>query len=650
MTEPNVIDNAGAVAYGNTIGGDLRQNVTVYQYVQEFIRARRLDGERIEALLRAYVPPRGRDRAAEVLGHRNAVALIGKEGTGRRTTAVHLLAQRGLTLRELAPDEEDGALPCEPGCGYLFNADSLGPGVDLEDHVVRLREQGSALAVWTTRDVRRDPGTFLADIGVELEAPEPERVFRTMLDAETGLDEAAWWRARPELEPLVKNALPGDVRRLVSLITKTMALRGCDDTAVGDLIDAYRNWDTYLQERFAKPDLDLRTRVLLITVAMLEGAPEAVVYEAATALGELLDLGPGEGRGLAGAGVRGLSAASEVTRDADGTVRFAKPAFATSVLDYTWQVYPLVQEQMRTWATALPGRLRTGDDAVLARLARTLADLADRQRDLVLIQEATADWAAAPGTRPFAVEALVRAALAPGIGRRTRRWMYDCAYDRRRPDAILSAIAEACGQYGSVYPENALTRLRHLAAADSEQVRRAVREAVTRLAGNEQHRMRVLGVVVTSAKSPKSATAFCGAFLDIVATRDTDGRLTMLDEAASGRSRRFTSMLSQGWQAALINPATADRTREVIAAWLDDALFALRAGDAGRTRAHTVIGVLGRAADGDARYLPRLVRAVNEWHDRADGSETRTALRQAVISIASSADPLAPATERKGAA
>ncbi|WP_433179895.1 hypothetical protein [Actinoallomurus sp. CA-150999] len=30
MTEPNVIDNAGAVACGNIIGGDLRQNVTVY--------------------------------------------------------------------------------------------------------------------------------------------------------------------------------------------------------------------------------------------------------------------------------------------------------------------------------------------------------------------------------------------------------------------------------------------------------------------------------------------------------------------------------------------------------------------------------------------------------------------------------------------
>lgn len=643
--------NSGAIATGNDVGGDFYQHINqtvVYENIRDALRQRLLDPDRVATILRAYVPPPGGDHAAEVLTRRHAVVLVGRDGTGRRTTALRLLADHGLTLHELALEADDDldALRPETGCGYLCNAGSL--DIDLEEHVGRLRKQNAFLVVWSTQGAARHAGTFLADLCVELKPPEPDRLFQAMLDARLRPDEARWWASRPELELIVKAAPPADIARLVGLIRRTPA-PDRDDGAVSTVVDAYRNWEAYLRDSFAPTALDLRGRVLLVTVALLEGAPEAVVYQAAASLGEALGLPPEEGQGLAGAGVHVLATAGEVTRDA-GSVRFGKPDFATSVLDYVGRIYPSAWESVWTWAVGLPGRLRTGPDgAAVSRLsavpARTLVSLAIRRSDLTLVQHAVAEWSASPATRSYAVEALARAALAPGLGAYARRWMYECAYYRSAPVATLIAIAEACAQYGTVYPENALIRLRHLAAVDSRPVRRAVREAVAHLAGQEEMRARILDGIALWAKGSKAAAAGCEAFLDIVDRRDGEGRPVVIDEivwgrAAGGQARRLGGVLSVGWQAALVTAGTAVRARSRIADWLDEALSSRAEEGDGRERAEAIIRVLGRGARGDARYLPRLVAAVDAWHGRESATPDRDAVRRAVITSATGTDPL----------
>ncbi|MEV5704485.1 hypothetical protein [Actinoallomurus sp. NPDC052274] len=397
--------------------------------------------------------------------------------------------------------------------------------------------------------------------------------------------------------------------------------------------------------------LDLRERVRLIAVAMVETAPEQAAYQAATTLAEKLGLPTEEGHGLAGAGTRCLRDGAETSCD-DGIVRFVKPAFAESVLDYVARTYPEAWQQVREWTVELPQRLSGDPNApsVLARLARTVSELAARRDDLDLLRRAAEAWSATSGLRPLAVEVLgMAAAVDTALGRGARQWMYDSAYHRRGAAATLTAVAEACAKYGTVYPENALTRLRHLAAVEHETVRSAVRQAVTDLAGDDRMRTRVLDGLGIWLQGTKGRPVGCEAFLDVVQTRDDQDHLAVIGEAARRSRSRLAEALSKGWRAALVEPATTDRARTLIAAWLDDALTSLQTGDADRPR--TVVRVLGHAARDDARYLPRLVRAVDAWYAQTDDpTPDRTALRRTLIETASSADPLLSAQEGEGTA
>ncbi|MCO5968944.1 hypothetical protein [Actinoallomurus soli] len=645
MTDPDrkITDNSGAVATGNTIGGDLNQYVNstvLHQYFREVIRRLRLDPAYVRELLRTYEPPPGRDQAAEVLDRHHAVVLIGGEGTGRRTTAVQLLHERNVTLHELVPEPGQDLTaepPCEPRCGYLYAADAL-DATSIQDYAARLRDNDSYLVVWTTQDVTQHTGTFAADVGIHLEPPLPENVFRRNLTARLLPAEATWWRDRQDLEPIIKGAHPADVVRLVKLIPPTMAVHGCTEAAVADLIEAYRSWEGYLQTRFAPSALHLRERVRLIAVALVENAPEQTAYEAATALAERLGVPTEEGHGLAGAGTRCLRDGGEIRCD-DGVVRFAKPAFAESVLEYVARTYPEVWRQVREWTIELPRRLSSDPDApaVLARLARTVVQVAGRRNDLELVRRATEGWSTS-GTRPLAVEMLGMAAVDTTLGRGTRQWMYDSAYHRRGTVPTLTAIAEACARYGTVYPDNALTRLRHLAAVEQETVRNTVRQAVTDLAGDDRVRVRILDGLGTWLQGTKGRAVGCEAFLDVMETRDDQDRFATIGEAARRRTDRLMEALRKGWGAALVEPATTDRARTLIATWLDDALVSLEAGDVDRPR--VVVGVLGQAAREDPRYLPRLVRAVDAWYARSEQTPDCKAFSRTLIDTATSNDPL----------
>lgn len=648
----NITDNSGAVATDNTIGRDLNQYVNstvLHQYFREVIRRLRLDSAYVEELLRTYEPPPGRDQAAEVLGRHHAVVLIGGEGIGRRTTAVQLLHERNVTLHELVPEPGQDLTaepPCEPRCGYLYAADAL-DATSIQDYAARLRDNGSYLVVWTTQDVTQHTGTFAADIGIRLEPPLPENVFRRNLTAHLRAAEAAWWRDRQDLEPIIKGAHPADVVRLVKkLILPTMAVHGCTEAAVADLVEAYRNWEDHLQIRFAPSALSLRERVRLIAVAMVEDAPEQAAYEAAAALGEKLGVSTEEGHGLAGAGTRCLRDGDEIRWD-DGIVRFAKPAFAESVLEYVARTYPEAWRQVREWTIELPRRLSGDPDvpSVLARLARTVVRVAGRRDDLELVRRATEGWSTS-GTRPLAVELLGMAAVDTALGRGTRQWMYDSAYYRRGTVPTLTAIAEACARYGAVYPENALTRLRHLAAVEQETVRKAVRQAVTDLACDDRVRVRILEGLGTWLQDTKGRAVGCEAFLDVMETRDDQDRIATIGEAARRRADRLSKALGKSWGAALVELATTDRARALIATWLDDALTSLQAGDADRSG--VVVRILGQAAGDDPRYLPRLVRAVDAWYARSEQTPDRTAIRRTLIDTATSNDPLLSAPREEG--
>lgn len=90
------------------------------------IQSHALDQEEIKRQQAMFVRTTVMDGLAERLRTHGVVALIGPKGSGRRITAINLLAELGLQPREVPLDEDDaGELLGAPDMGYIVYADDL---------------------------------------------------------------------------------------------------------------------------------------------------------------------------------------------------------------------------------------------------------------------------------------------------------------------------------------------------------------------------------------------------------------------------------------------------------------------------------------------------------------------------------------------
>jgi hypothetical protein len=616
------------------------------------------DPEMVARLRAVFVAPTTWAAAQERLRSRQAVALVGPPGTGRRTGAINLLTDTAVRPHDLALDADDvnRRLVGEPGCGYLLDLAALAEapgraGPLLDRYLQELRRTSSPLVVLVTGEMARAMDLDLRGLSVDWAAPSAAAVFRRHLAQLGSVAEAEEWLRQPQVAQVVAEASLTDAVRLVGLIQGTARGGRRGPALVGHLdevLGVYRNWDSELiawdDEVRPEPDAGER-RAVLLALAALEGEPAAVIVGAAERLISIAGLAGNGGKGLTGPGVSDRM--SQLTaRVSDGRVTFARLAYATAVLDRAWIDRPRLRQPIHRWLASIGGEVSRGavdggrSPGRADKARQTLLALARRQQAPSLVLDAVVAWDREE-QRPIAVALLTSAAGSEEIGRAVRRRMYGWATSTETKEHLYLLVARVCaGELADVYPAIVLTRLRHLAGLQREQVRQAVVDSISRLA----YRTRLRGLVrreVVAWASPESGRAETRAatgrraFLTLARLTDDAGRPLAL---TSPLNETELDELGRGWRAVLRAPESRAEGETAISGWLTAAAER-------RAPQNVVVQTLVRACAGNSVDVALVTGVVWAWSrdDGSDSSARRVEIRDELFDLALPRDGLSPA-------
>jgi hypothetical protein len=570
-----------------TIGGNVSRFISggtfhgpVYMGIErDLLVAVPIDLNEVERRHMTFVDHPQFAEARVVLEKESAVALLGQPGCGRRTTGTVLLASLGVVLERVVLDAEDFGRQLEiaPRHGYLLdldeNSDQLTAkaGDWISGLAAQLRAMNSYLVVRARGDSWRTLGLSADALRVlRLTAPSAIQVFRSHLTRMTSPQVADAWAQYELVVHNLATASPPDAVRLAGIAAETSAATLPFEQQIGQAIAEYRNWADQLAELFQRTDgpEGAYRRALLLAAASLEGAPAATVFAAADRLAKIVELPREPGGALAGPDASELVDQIQAELRQDRTIRFARPAYGTSVLDHVWSQRPQLHADLREW---LIGVSTSGDeDSGMA--ARSLTGLAIRQQEAGLACMAARRWAAESASRrELAVPGLTEAALSESIGRDVRRQLYDWARTTGAGEATHLTVAAVCaGRLARQYPQMALTRLRHLVVRPNAVVQESVFESLATLAVEPTLYPSVLGEVARWVNEEDSRrSAGLRAFLRL-ATPGEAGQIAILAPAG----QRDRDLLGELWHEALRDDRTdglADTAAVLASRWLEAA-------------------------------------------------------------------------------
>jgi hypothetical protein len=567
----------GAVIQARKVRDFHQYNTHNTTYVTSKVRTSVLDPNAVAYLRAVFAPPESWPGALDKLQRHQAVALVGEPGSGRFIAAVNLLAQAETTPHRLLldPDDLDRQLFLEPGHGYLLDLDELtGTSVQITQVLDRfrrvLRKAGNPLVVLAKPDTAEAINLDWRDLTTAWQAARPIPVFGQTLSCLLDPDQAANWQEYPPLRSALAEASPSDAARMAHLVRDVVRLAGtaASSEQVGDeVLAAYRNWTdelrTWDEKTKGEPDAEDR-RAFLIATAALEGQPAESILAATALLLSSAGMTDSPGRGLAGPGLQDRLRVVHASGDSQA-VTFIRPAYGAAVLDWVWADRPQLRRTLWEWLQTATVNL---DPPAAQATSRTLLALAQRHRDALPLLKAADDWAITPRA-PLASALLAEAATSEELGRAVRRRLYEWATQAGQSVAVHQLVAEVCsGDLADNYPMIALTRLRHLAARQPEQVRQAVISAVGELAKRPPLHDQVLRAIVDWTQDTDLTRASTGrlGFLELASLLDDTGHLLLLP----GRSDDgWLSLLATGWLAAFRAEDTRAKAGEVAATWLE---------------------------------------------------------------------------------
>ncbi|HEU5155844.1 MAG TPA: hypothetical protein VFU43_02535 [Streptosporangiaceae bacterium] len=480
MTSPEtsfedvVIEGEGTqTAFGNTVSGDLvMKQITFVRGRPKMVLSEGAIGDRIAE----YVPAVNHDEIVAALRQDRVIALAGSPGFGVTTTGIAALRQLHpkMPIRLFSTGEDDvEEIGATEAMGYLVRAG------DEEESRLRacleavLASQGLLLVVGTAVEHRRFTG-FLSPIPVQ--PPPAEAVYhRRLLHHQLG---DTPWPSWPRAAELLKDATPGDARRLADIVIAVCR----DGGDVEEVERAYRGWTKELREWFSEHP-ELRDRTLMVAASTIAPADETSVYGAALSLSRQLKIDPAGG-GLAWRPSTGLTELLGAD-SREGRIEFPRHGFAPSVLRNVWTDYPLARQDLLSWLSTLPtDEVVSLEPAFRIKIAETFADLAAEHEAVEKIVQVAEQWA--DGSRrdaDLAYTALARTCLHPLVGGRVRRRLYEWSR-RERPasQTLRLTIVRVCEVLGQTHVSIALTRLKHLATLGNTQIQDEVFEVLRALA------------------------------------------------------------------------------------------------------------------------------------------------------------------------
>ncbi|MFF4323290.1 hypothetical protein [Streptomyces sp. NPDC001568] len=588
-TPPSQKAQASDNANVTQVGGNYTRHIHRYERSWQYLRGVSVDAAELNLAEHAFVDVAGAGgsgRASLAAGRltspherSHTLVLCGQAGTGRRTTALHILLKAGVPKERISwlvldwdqPRSEQ--IPHTPGHGFILDLTSSGRLDDdfytgLTDYQKAARADEAFLVIladehsWNPRTLTTVPTTHLV-------RPPAQQVAAAHLRhrANGRVD----WLASPPLDTLLTEAShASEAARLAGLIA------GADQDGKDAVKQQFTEWHTHLEEWFEEHSAedDLRERALLMAAALLENTPPATVLGAADKLFEEVGGTPRPGGALAGRDLSARLGAIKATMVGEECLSLddERHGLSEAVLKYVWQQRPQLRGVLLEWASQI--------SAPNGIAVRHLGRIAERLVQLSLlpggstVQRVMSGWieTGRTGHRQLAIGVLETMALHPETGPGVRRLLYQWAQNKNISGELASAVAEICsGRLGQRYPRVALTRLRILASRTDDLAGESVAKAVRTLAKAPEQRLPVLSEIIQWAESGESATRKAGTTSFLALTDITDNALVpSAPEPADDPTADMTDQLFvRGWRAALEEPSTAAAAHTRLADWLN---------------------------------------------------------------------------------
>ncbi|MFI6408865.1 hypothetical protein [Streptomyces sp. NPDC050548] len=445
---------------------------------------RQVAEQQLSRLQQRFARPTGINDAYDTLERHNIVFLRGTPGNGRTTAAKVLLRElpRGSgTYKEIAPDP-NGQSP------ELLTPELVGEGdrmlLDLagaeEDMWTRYHDQFSGF-----HKVLLDKRSFLAVVlpqpyadGLNPDFAEYRKSVNRPDDLEViarhlrvrGIDTRHCRQAPTELTAFLANQPPmRELARLADIILEARETSGPEDSFADWCRRAIAAEKTRAEEvNDFVPALSTGSqRALLLTVAMLHGAPADAIHRATAILQRNLRIAGDDRPLLEHESLMERLHVVGASRNDAACVHFDKLRYDHAVRHYFWRNMPDLRRPLRDWVEetlCLPQFPEEHQKALVVRLAELCALTEDADR----LAKPAQDWAQQP-TYPARMRAAVDW-LSWGVrneheptSRHFRSAIYVWATRRLEPSMRQVLIDVCLNTMAFTHPEQAVVRLHHLA-------------------------------------------------------------------------------------------------------------------------------------------------------------------------------------------
>lgn len=573
-----VTDPRGPVHMGDRIvhlGSDMIDRLT-----DQVPRRRPVSADRLERLVKRFVPPTGPDyeHAQARLARPGAVAISGEVGSGRHAAGLMLLHYSGKgasSFQELALTEkgqlEPEAHTVQEGERLLLDLSGSRTGeLEVAEKVVAAFraevEQRAYLVVVLPATYGRFWRTEFGQVhGIGF--PHRRSVLRRHLEAE-GIELPAEAWSMPDLAGYLRTGHMGDLAELAQQVraARDWAGRRCDPRKwLTAAIKALADQNESAKQHVEKAG-DGQGKALLFTVAMLHGASVDEVFDSEQHLLTEVSYPKSDVHSLDGKDFTQRLAAADVVVGDDRCVGFAELGLDAALRAYFWRAMPGLRRAFREWvkrvvnSRALSGLHKRN---VVERFAEQALALGGVSHVIELAQQWTSENLPINSYHNTLADALLQLGLAhERCGQVFRRQFYEWATNPSTAIPLAHLVVSlARDVLASTHADQALVRLHHLTRHNDESVRSAAMDALLHLSAAPRFWRRVLYRLCTNMINDQLSETDRSIF-----SRLAIPRLIVREQLLIG-SAQVREQLTSFWNLLLANPL--DSTPDLVGQWLD---------------------------------------------------------------------------------
>ncbi|WP_405062613.1 hypothetical protein OG474_13490 [Kribbella sp. NBC_01505] len=517
----------------------------------------------VERTVAAFVEPKGYRQPADAFndGRQALVVLRGARGSGRRASALSLLARSGDGVTECSQDWITGPqvplLPRAQDGRYLLDLTGEEDvpatfGSHLGSYSDVLAGRDARMVILVTPELWRSCERHCHTFTFDLETPEPEAVLVAHLGQSA--EHLRWYQEEPALRALVGETSHVRAEELARIITGTAELNAAGASRVAD---AFNHWLGYLVEHLGPTVSEsevaqaakMRERATLIAAAVLDGSPIGAVLAAADELLHELGEAPSYREILLGDGVTSRFEKLEIeTSQGKVDLMGRHPGLDRALLAWLWTQRLPMRPRIQRWIERITvdSKIAAGQ---LARVADALVGLAIDQRSLEILGTVEAWVQSGAQHRRLAVSVLERLAVDPEIGSEVRRRLRNWAINKTTGPELLEAVTSVCGGLlGQMNTPAALARLKLLLGRPEAAVRRGASDALQSLA-DEPAMAKVVATTMSKWSEDAEDHAAHQAVLSLADPGEENRRARQIDALLRDPVRCAT--LQRSWSAQL---------------------------------------------------------------------------------------------------